>query len=76
MICGVGGKSGWDLVLLWPWRRPATVALIRSLAWEIPYAEGAGLKSKKKKKIVKNFKFCVVNSFNLLFMYSGASHLV
>ena len=30
--------------------RSAAVALIRSLAWEFPYAAGAALKKKKKKK--------------------------
>ena len=36
------------LALLWLWRRPVVVALIRPLAWEPPYAEGMALKSKKK----------------------------
>ena len=39
-----------DLALLW--HRPAAVALIRPLAWEPPYAEGATLKRPKKKKKV------------------------
>ena len=30
------------------WHRPATVALIRPLAWKPPYVVGAALKSKKK----------------------------
>ena len=30
--------------------RSAAVALIRSLAWEFPYAAGAALKKKKKKR--------------------------
>ena len=34
--------------------RLAAVAPIRPLAWEIPYAKGAALKSKKKKKIKKD----------------------
>ena len=38
-----------DLALLWLWCRQAAVALIRPLAWELPYAVGAALKSKKKK---------------------------
>ena len=33
-----------DLALLWRWCRPAGAALIRSLAWEPPYAAGAALK--------------------------------
>ena len=34
--------------LLWLWCRPVAVALIRPLAWELPYATGAALKSKTK----------------------------
>jgi len=47
--CGVGGRRGWDLVLLWLWLRPAAVALIRHLAWELPYAMGMALKRQKTK---------------------------
>ena len=36
-------------MLLPLWWRPAAVALIGPLAWELPYAVGAALKSKKKK---------------------------
>ena len=39
-----------DLALLWLWCRAAAVALIQSLAWELPHAMGEALKSKKKKK--------------------------
>ena len=48
--CGVGSRCGSDLSLLWLWHRAAAVALIQPLAWELPYAAGAALKSKKKKK--------------------------
>ena len=48
LSCAVGHRRGSDLVLLWLWRRPAAVAPIRPLAWESPYAVGAGLKKKKK----------------------------
>ena len=46
----IPGLDQWvkDLALLWLWCRPAVVALIRPLAWELPYAMGAALKSKKK----------------------------
>ena len=47
--CGVGHRCGLDLVLLWPWYRPAAVAPIGPLAWKPPYATGAALKSKKIK---------------------------
>ena len=51
MSRGVGLRHGSDLVLLWLWYRPAAVAPIKPLAWEPPYAVGAALKSKKKKKV-------------------------
>ena len=48
--CGVGCRHGLDPVL-WLWyRRPASVAPIQSLAWELPYAAGTALKNKKKTK--------------------------
>ena len=40
-------RRGSDLALLWLW--PATIAPIRPLALEPPYAMGAALKSKTKK---------------------------
>ena len=56
--CGVGRRHGSDLALLWwLWHRPvATAAPIRPLAWELPYAAGAALKSKKTKKEKKKSK--------------------
>ena len=48
MSCGVGCRYTSDLVLLW--RRPAATALVRPLAWELPYAVAAALKRPKKKK--------------------------
>ena len=39
-----------DPTLLWLWCRPGAIALIQPLAWEVPYAAGAALKRKKKKK--------------------------
>ena len=50
MTCGVGGKHGLDLALLWLWCRPAATALICPLAWELPHASGATLKRLKKKE--------------------------
>ena len=50
MSCGVGGRCGLDLVLLWLWCRQASAAPIRPLAWELPYAVGAALKSKTNKQ--------------------------
>ena len=52
--CGVGCRCSLDPMLLWlwlwPWHRPAAAAPINTLAWEIPYAAGAALKSKKQNK--------------------------
>ena len=50
MSCGVGCRLGWDLAMLWLFRTLETVAPIRPLAWEPPYAAGAALKSQKEKK--------------------------
>ena len=44
-----------DPVLLGLWCGPAAVALILPLAWKPPYALGAALKSKKKKRKKKYF---------------------
>ena len=43
-------RIGSDLVLLWLWWRPATVAPTGPLAWESPYASGTALKNKAKTK--------------------------
>ena len=69
MSCGVGHRLGLGLVLLWLWRRPVAAAVIQPLAWEPPYALGAALKRKKRKKkasrhgekdpIFKYFSKCV-----------------
>ena len=53
MSCGVGRRYSLDLVLLWLWCRPAAIALIRPLVWELPCAMGVALK--KKKIIVQEF---------------------
>ena len=39
-----------DPALLWLWCRPVAIALIKPLAWELPYAVGAALPTAKKKK--------------------------
>ena len=49
MSCGIGCRHGSDLALLWLCK-PAAVAPIQPLTWELPYATGATLKSKKKIK--------------------------
>ena len=40
-----------DPALLWLWCRLAAAAPIRPPAWEPPYAVGAALRGKKKKKL-------------------------
>ena len=47
-----------DPTLLWLWCRLAATALIRPLAWELPYAVGVALKKKKKKR-----KMGIYNTF-------------
>ena len=42
--CGVGCRHTSDLALLWLWFRPAAVALIQPLAWEVPCSVGTALK--------------------------------
>ena len=37
-----------DPELLWLWCRPVAAALIRPLAWELPYATGGALINKNK----------------------------
>ena len=56
MNCGVGCRRGSDLVLLWLWCRLVATALIRPLAWEPPYAEGAAKKWEKDKNKQTNKK--------------------
>ena len=45
--CSACRKGSLDPAMLWLWYWPATAALIRPLAWELPYAIGAALKRKK-----------------------------
>ena len=47
LACGVGRGRGSDPPLLWLWCRPAAVAPIRPLAWELPYAPPVALKKNK-----------------------------
>ena len=50
MSYSVGCRQGLDPALLWLWYRLAAIALIRPLAWELPYAAGEALKKEKKEK--------------------------
>ena len=47
---GAGCRCGSDPGLLWLWCKPAAVAPIGPLAWELTHAVGVALKSRKKKK--------------------------
>ena len=48
----IPGSAQWikDPAWLWLWCRPAAVAPIQPLAWELPCATGMALKSKKQNK--------------------------
>ena len=48
MSCGVGRRCSSEPALLW--RRPAAAAPVQPLAWQLPHATGAALKSKKKER--------------------------
>ena len=50
--CGVGQRP----VLLWLWHRPAAVAPIIPLAWQLPYVTGVALKTKKNQTKTKQNK--------------------
>ena len=50
--CGIDHRCGSDPKLLWLWCRPAAVALIGPLAWELPRATGVA----PKEQMTKNQK--------------------
>ena len=50
MSCGVGCRCGSDLALMWLWHRPGATASSQPLAWGPPYATGAALKKRQKKR--------------------------
>ena len=52
-----------DRVLLQLWCRPAAVATIRPLAWELPHALGVILKKEKKQK-TKNLRSSLSEVFD------------
>ena len=72
MSCGIGGRHISDPALLWLWRRPAAMALIRPLAWEPPFAMGVALektktKRQKKKKKEKEMDFILKEKSSMEF---------
>ena len=62
MNCGVGHRHGSDTELLWLWCRPASVALIRPLAWKLPYATAVAIKKKKNNYLNMSSNLGVRNS--------------
>ena len=48
--CSLGHRCGSDLLLLRLCRRPAAVALIQPIAWELPRAAGGPSKEEKGEK--------------------------
>ena len=50
MSCGVGRRRSLDMVLLWQCRKLVAAALIRPLAWKLPYATGAIIYLNKKEE--------------------------
>ena len=60
MGCGVRHRRSSDLALLWLWRRLTAVAPIRPLAWEPPYAVGAALKRRRRKKNIYIYIILIV----------------
>ena len=50
-VCLIPGLPQWikDPTLLLLWHRPAAVASLQPLTWELPYASSAALKRQKKK---------------------------
>ena len=75
MRCAVGRRRSLDPELLWLWCRQAATALIRSLAWEPPYAVGVALEKDKKKKknsVEKGTQSPSPAHFRLAFSQSGS----
>ena len=67
MSCGIGHRLDLGPELLWLWPRLAATALIRPLALELPYAVGAALRGKKKKKTLAfDIKTCICLHFGSL----------
>ena len=58
---------------MWLWRRPAAIAPIQSLAWELPYATGVARKSKIIMTII--WKKSTVNSYVLFISFSAKSSI-
>ena len=73
MSCDVGPGLGSVPAWLWLWCRPTAAAQIRPLAWELPYAVGVALKSKKKGK---KYYFPLIFSLSLLGYMRGFTKFI
>ena len=51
LLKAAGHRYSLDQAFLWLWYRPAAAALIQPLSWECPYATGAAIIKRKKKKL-------------------------
>ena len=60
-------------MLLWLWHRPAAVALIRCLAWQLPHDAGAAIK--RKKIIHASFEYLVTIILNVK-QYGGKNDII
>ena len=73
MSCGEGGRRGSGLVLLCLWHGLVATALIRPLAWELPYALSVAL---KKQKASKQNPMCFIHLIScrkLVWIWEGTS---
>ena len=70
--CGVGHRCASDPKVPWLWHRPEAAALIRALAWELPYAAGAALKKLPKKEKKKKFQKIQIQNSRLVDLGVGA----
>ena len=75
MSCGVGCRCGSDSELLWFWHRLTATALIRPLAWELPYASAAAQEMAKKKKKLLMYVQLIYNSGKFLLQNEGISFI-
>ena len=73
MSCGLGQRHGSDSVLLWLWHRPAAIAQIQPLAWELPCATGVAPK-KKKNIAYMNIGMWNVSMNILKYQFPGLPH--
>ena len=71
-VGSIPGLAQWfgDLALCELWCRTAAAALIRPLAWELPFATGAALKSKKPKTKTKKTQIRLTKHKLLLWVIS------